>query len=149
MTPLIDIEYLRNNIDPGELSGLIAGSDPASDDNKIWESAIKRAHSVLAATLKSKYKYPFDGPEEDLEYLKGIEFKLARYYLYGREYNDDEMKVYYIQYNKAHKELEQLKKGEIILGLEKSSNFSITPGIITNKKATDKVYNDDFYEGYR
>lgn len=114
-------------------------------DDSVTYEAILYSSTLIDGYLRGKYSLPLD---THFPLLRIIAIDLSIYRLYGRRLQADMPESILAQYKEAIKTLEKIQKGTIALELENSQETLQSNEYLTNKNASDRMFNHEVLNGY-
>lgn len=134
----IDIEYIRERIREDDLLGLSTDKGEADGINEARITAIinDAEGEVNTALLQGGFAVPVINPDA---FLQRITFDIFRYHLYGRKYDDEEMKDTYVRYNKAYQKINAIAKGEMQLPYPRAI-VPLSKVLVTSRASCERIF---------
>jgi hypothetical protein len=131
---LIDKDYVKLRVKKSDLIALTETvGQPGTINTAMIDALIADADAIILNALRGRYKIPVSGTAEALSYLQRLEFDICLYYIYSKTYTSfesTEMKDVYVKYSQAFKEINAIKAGTEIRGLDLETGSETIPPII-------------------
>lgn len=152
----IDIEYIEKRMSEGKLLTLAQmADDPTAVDTQLLQTAIDDSFSIVFSYLSQRYKMPISNQGTN-DYIATLQFDIFKGILYSYTYQDEEIEAIIEASDKAKEIL--IKISNSVISINAELNYDVSEVTTTTAEkihipvtsvASEKVFTDDFFAGFR